>query len=78
MNERLLTLEDMQKFISTEAKPHVLHVEKELVRHFVEAVQDLNPLWTDEEYAKTTRHGGTIVPPHLFCACMTLSRCSRG
>ncbi len=76
MNERLLTLEDMQKFIGTEAKPHVLHVEKELVRHFVEAVQDPNPLWTDEDYAKATRHGGTIVPPHIFCACMTIARCS--
>ncbi len=76
MNERLLTLQDMQSYVGTEAKPHVLHVEKELVRRFVEAVQDPNPLWSDEEYAKATHHGGTIVPPHIFCAIMTIARCS--
>jgi len=76
VSERLLTLEDMQKYVGTEAKPHVLHVEKELVRRFVDAVHDPNPLWTDEEYAKGTRHGGTIVPPQIFSAIMTIARCS--
>jgi acyl dehydratase len=76
VSDMLLTLEDMQAYVGTEAKPHVLHVEKELVRRFVEAIQDPNPLWTDEEYAKGTRYGGTIVPPQIFCAIMTIARCS--
>jgi len=73
---RLLTLEDMQKLIGTEGKTHVLNVGPEVVRRFLEAVQDTNPLWTDESFAKSTQYGGTIVPPQLFTAIMTLARCS--
>jgi len=51
----------------------VLHIEKELVRRFLEAVQDSNPLWTDEDAPDGS---GSLVPPQLFCAIMTIARCS--
>ena len=76
MGETLLTLEDMQQYIGTEAPPHVVHVEKELVQRYVDAVQDGNPLWSDESYAGATRWKGTIVPPYIFCALMTITKCS--
>lgn len=76
MSEKLLTFEDMQQYVGTEAKPHVLQVEREIVRRFLEAVQDSNPLWSDDDYARNTRFGGTIVPPHIFCAIMTIAGCS--
>ena len=76
MSERLLTFEDMQQYVGTEAKLHVLKVEKEIVRRFLDAVQDANPLWCDEEYARSTHFGGPVVPPHIFCAIMTIARCS--
>jgi len=76
MSERQLTLEEMQQYVGTEARPHVLQVEKEVVRRFLEAVQDSNPLWCDDTFARGTQYGGPIVPPHLFCAMMTIARCS--
>jgi acyl dehydratase len=76
VEQKLMTLEDIQKYVGTEAPPYVLHIERELVRRYVEAVQDENPLWMDEDYARSTRWKGTIVPPHLFCSLMTIMRCS--
>lgn len=66
----------MQQYIGTEAPPHVVHIEKELVQRYVDAVQDGNPLWSDESYAGATRWKGTIVPPYIFCALMTITKCS--
>ena len=76
MSERLLTLEDMQAYVGTSAPPNVLHLEQEVVRRYIEAVQDPNPLWCDEAYAKDTAYGGTIVPPHIFCTLMSITHCS--
>jgi acyl dehydratase len=73
LSETKLTIEDMQAYLNVEAEPHVLHIEKELVRRFLEAVQDANPLWADESALKS---GGALVPPQLFCAIMTIARCS--
>jgi acyl dehydratase len=33
------------------------------IRRFCEATDDDNPLWQDEDYAKTTRWGGIVAPP---------------
>jgi len=71
-----LTLEDMQRYIGTESPPHVLHVEREVVQRYVEAVQDTNPLWHDEDYGRSTHWNGPIVPPYIFCALMTITKCS--
>jgi uncharacterized protein len=35
------------------------------IRHWCEVMQDANPLYTDEEYAKTTKYGGIIAPPTM-------------
>jgi acyl dehydratase len=76
VEETPLTLEDMQRYLGTEAPPHIVHIEKELVQRYVDAVQDPNPLWTDDDYARTTRWKGTIVPPYLFCSLMSITKCS--
>lgn len=76
MTERLLTIDDMEKFVGTGGTPHVLNVGPEVVRRYLEAIQDSNPLWADESPAETSRREGTLVPPHMFTALMTLTRCS--
>lgn len=76
MNERSMTIEDMEKHVGTEGAPHVLNLGPEVVRRFLEAVQDDNPLWSDESFAKKSRYEGTIVPPHIFTTLMSLTRCS--
>ena len=36
---------------------------KDAIRHFVDGVGDVNPLFSDEGYAKGTRYGRLIAPP---------------
>ena len=38
-------------------------IEKGTLRRFVQAIDDQNPLWQDEEYASKSQYGGTIAPP---------------
>ena len=73
LTEKRITLEQLQQKIGTTADPIKFEIEKGLIRKFVQAVGDSNPLWQDEEYAKTTKHGGVVAPPWLLCALMTAS-----
>ncbi|WP_042351983.1 MaoC family dehydratase N-terminal domain-containing protein [Bacillus massiliigorillae] len=41
----------------------IFEVEKRHIRQFAEAIGDPNPLYVDEEYAKSTVYGGIIAPP---------------
>jgi len=63
-----ITLEGLQKRIGTEAEPLTFEIDKALIRSFVRAVGDPNPLWQDEEYARTTKYGSIVAPPFLLCA----------
>ncbi len=36
---------------------------KDSIRHFVDGVGDINPLYRDEEYARKTRYGRLVAPP---------------
>ena len=38
---------------------------KPMIRHWCEAMQDGNPLYTDEEYARKSKYGGIIAPPTM-------------
>lgn len=38
---------------------------QQMIRHWCEAVEDANPLYTNEEYAKTTPYGSIISPPAM-------------
>ena len=45
--------------------PHYLFPNEDAFRHVARAYGDDNPLWCDSDYAKRTRWGGPIAPPHL-------------
>lgn len=45
---------------------HVYEVTKKDIRRYAQAIGDTNPLYYDEQYARTTRYGGIVAPP-LFC-----------
>ena len=48
---------------------------KDAIRHWADAIGDLNPLWRDEEYARKTLYGGLIAPPTwLFSTTMMAGR----
>lgn len=36
---------------------------KPMIRHWCEVMQETNPLYLDEEYAKNSKYGGIIAPP---------------
>ena len=37
-----------------------------MIRHWVDAMDDHNPVYLDEEFAKTTRFGGIVAPPAML------------
>jgi acyl dehydratase len=61
--ENIITDEIKQLIGKDLVKPATLTIENGMVRKFVQATGDSNPLWQDENYAKKTKYGSTIVPP---------------
>ncbi|MBI4192448.1 MAG: MaoC family dehydratase N-terminal domain-containing protein [Betaproteobacteria bacterium] len=39
------------------------------IRHWANGIGDLNPLWHDHDYAKSTSYGGIIAPPTFLYSC---------
>jgi acyl dehydratase len=37
------------------------------IRYFARALCDDNPIYSDDEFGKASRHGGVIAPPTLVC-----------
>ena len=59
--------EYIQGLVGKEGKPETGAdgVCKEMIRHWCEAMEDTNPLYTDEAYAAKSKHGGIIAPPQM-------------
>jgi len=43
-------------------------VNRPMIRHWCDAVCDLNPVYTDAEFAKGSVHGGVVAPPTMLQA----------
>jgi len=56
-------IEELRSKIGVEGEPEVYEIEKGMVRRFVQAIGDPNPLWQDEDYARKSRYGGIVAPP---------------
>jgi acyl dehydratase len=54
MSEASLMSDELRKHIGVAGEPLVTEMEKGMLRKFVDAIGDPNPLWSDEEYAKKT------------------------
>jgi len=63
-------------YITDEARAYIgrtgptrsVEVTKRDIRRFALAIGDDNPLYYDEEYARTTPYGGIVAPPSFYCA----------
>ena len=58
--------EEVTKFIGQSGEVRILEVDKGAIRRYAEAVDDLNPVYWDEEYARNSRYGSMIAPPGFF------------
>ena len=65
MAEEIIT-DEMKKAIGVPSEPVTIEIEKGMIRKFAESIEDPNPLWQDEGYAKKSRYGGIIAPPGLL------------
>jgi acyl dehydratase len=63
-------LEDVRSRIGTEfvtkTPPNLEEATKDAIRHWAEAIGDLDPKWTDAKYAESTRFGGITAPPSML------------
>ena len=68
MVENSSILQEARRSIGIETEPGVYEIEKGMIKRFIEALDDHNPLWCNEEYAKKSQYGGIIAPPALLLA----------
>ena len=62
--------EELRKTIGVAKQSTTIDMEKGMLRKFVDAIEDPNPLWSDEGYAKKTKYGGITFPPSILAAAM--------
>lgn len=65
MVAKMLTLDGLKDSVGVELGPVVRQIDKGLILRFVQAIDDPNPLWQDEEHASKSSYGGLVAPPTL-------------
>jgi len=48
-------------------------VTTDILRQYLEGIDDLNPLYLDEDYARKSPFGSTVIPPISIAICITVS-----
>ena len=66
MAEGSMISDEIQSMIGLWSEPVVLEVERGAIARYADAIDDPNPLYRDEEYAKNSKYGGIIAPPGFF------------
>jgi len=61
--EGSMTVDELKKLVGHTFKPVVYDVEKGSIKKLAAAIQDSNPLFTDDAYANKTKYGSIIAPP---------------
>jgi hypothetical protein len=58
--------EKLEKLIGKQGDVVILEIEKGAIRKFADAVDDHNPLFWDDDYARESSYGGLVAPPGFF------------
>jgi acyl dehydratase len=58
--------DEVMEYIGKADEPHIRTVEKGAIRRYAAAVGNDNPLYSDEEYARSSAYGCIIAPPGFF------------
>ncbi len=59
-------LDELKEYIGAESKPVVYSIDAGAIKFFAESLMDPDPLYWDEDYAKTTQHGRVVAPPTFY------------
>ncbi len=68
-----MRIEELKSKVGEVWQSRVYEIEKGMLRRFAQAIEDPNPLWQDEEYARKTGYGSIIAPP-IFIATLGLEQ----
>ena len=71
-------LDEIRKYIGAEGEPVVYSIDTGAIKFYADALMDSDPLYYDEEYAKTTKHGGIIAPPTFYGGATSLRNLKAG
>ena len=69
--------DEITKYIGKEIGVRTFEVEKGAIKRFADSVDEQNPLYYDEEYAKKSRYGAIIAPPGFISSPWLVGRVSR-
>lgn len=59
-------LEEIKRHIGAEEEPVEYVIDAGTIKLFADSIMDSDPLYQDEEYARTTKHAGIVAPPTFF------------
>jgi len=71
-------LEHLKKYIGIESEPIVYSIDRGAVKFFADSLMDPDPLYCDDDYARTTKHGGVIAPPTFYGGATSLRNVKAG
>lgn len=71
-------LEKLKKYVGAESEPIVYFIDTGAIKFFAESIMDPDPLYRDESYAKTTKHGGIVAPPTFYGGATSLGNVTAG
>ena len=66
MAEGSMVSDEIKSMIGVWSEPVVLEVERGAIARYADAIDDPNPIYRDEEYAKNSKYGGIVTPPGFF------------
>ena len=58
--------EEVTKLIGKVGDIRIMEVERGAIKRYADAIDDHNPLYWDEEYARGSRYGSIVAPPGFF------------
>jgi acyl dehydratase len=62
---------ELRAAVGLESKPVQVEIERSAIRKYAAAIQDPNPIYYDEAFARRTPHGTVIAPPTFVCSLET-------
>ena len=63
MAEESVITDEMRAAVGVESEPSVYEIEREPIRRWADAIGDSNPLYHDEEYARSRGYRSIVAPP---------------